>query len=150
MKRLKRMLFDGHNGPLWTRAFEPYKMLGDRYYLRELKTKYGRELIEYGLESQEKKDKILRPLAETYVCENLIKTLEILGITRMVKGHDPQWSYKIAQHCNGRMWIIDVGISKVYQGGHLGAIEIDLVNDKVNVIVGQSQIYTKNNPKKRE
>lgn len=150
MKKLKRVLFDGHNGPLWTRAFEPYKMLGDRQYLRELKLKYGRELIEYGMEDEERKDKVVRPLVETYVCDDLMKTLDILGIKRMVKGHDPQWSYKIAIHCDKKMWIIDVGISKVYQGGHLGAIEIDLVNDNVEVIVDQGQTYTKNKPKKRE
>ena len=125
-------------------------MLGDRTYLRELKSRYGRELVEYGMENDEKKDKIMRPLVETFVCDELVKTLDVLGITRMVKGHDPQWSYKIAVHCEKRMWIIDVGISKVYQGGHLGAIEIDVLTDKVNVIVGQSQTYSKNNPKKRE
>ena len=149
MKHLKNMIFDGTNGPLWTRAFEPYHFFRNKRLMREIKNRYGRELVDECLKDEDKKESILRPLIETFMCDNLKKTLEILNITRMIKGHDPQWSYKIAIHCDGKMLIIDVGISKVYQGGHIGAIEIDLITDKIKII-GESQVYTKDNSKKRE
>eukprot|EP01084_Bolivina_argentea_P108286 193519_1 len=125
----------GSDGPLWSRAFEPRKYFtaAGKNELNEVRNEYGKELVNYCLENEERKEKILNVLIEKYVCQHLQKTLDILGVKRMIKGHDPQPDGKVAQHCNGKSWIIDVGISKAY-GGHIGAIEIDLMSDTVNVI----------------
>ena len=92
-----------------------------------------------GVERDDVKEKALKPLIERYMCAHLRETLDALGVSRMVKGHDPQGNGKVAVHCDGGLYIIDVGISAAY-GGHLGAIEIDLVRDAVTV-VGEAHHY---------
>jgi hypothetical protein len=37
---------------------------------------------------------------------------------RMVVGHTPQLNGKILPRCRGRVYVIDVGISRVYGGNH--------------------------------
>ena len=46
----------------------------------------------------------------------------------MVVGHTPQSSGQVLSRCNGLVYVIDVGISRVY-GGHSAALEI--VGDRV-------------------
>lgn len=61
---------------------------------------------------------------EAVVCPLLDEALEYLNATRMVVGHTPQLSGKVLKRCRGRVFVVDVGISRVY-GGHSAALEID-------------------------
>ncbi|KAI8906449.1 Metallo-dependent phosphatase-like protein [Gorgonomyces haynaldii] len=65
---------------------------------------------------------------EASVCPLLQQALVDLNATRMVIGHTPQMNGQILPRCNGRVFVIDVGISRVY-GGHSAALEI--TQDKV-------------------
>lgn len=60
---------------------------------------------------------------EREVCPQLERALLYLNATRMIVGHTPQLSGKILDRCNGKVLVIDVGISRVY-GGHSAALEI--------------------------
>ncbi|KAJ3404195.1 hypothetical protein HDV05_007313 [Chytridiales sp. JEL 0842] len=62
------------------------------------------------------------------VCEELDRVLEKTGAKRMVLGHTPQMSGQILTRCNGKVFVIDVGISSYY-GSNCAALEI--VGDKV-------------------
>jgi hypothetical protein len=48
-------------------------------------------------------------------CGELSKTLEALGVERMVVGHTPQLG-GITSACDGRVWRIDTGMASYYQG----------------------------------
>ena len=48
-------------------------------------------------------------------CEQLGRALTMLGAKRMVVGHTPQ-AHGITSACDGRVWRIDVGMSKFYAG----------------------------------
>ncbi|RKO96368.1 hypothetical protein CXG81DRAFT_2408, partial [Caulochytrium protostelioides] len=61
---------------------------------------------------------------EPVACRNVEEALGYLGAKRIVMGHTPQLETgKILSRCDGRILIIDIGISQVY-GGHTGAVEI--------------------------
>ncbi len=62
-------------------------------------------------------------------CEALDRSLEILGVARMVVGHTVQKDVSAA--CDGKIWRIDAGMSKHY-GGTPHALEI--VNGEVKAI----------------
>ncbi|UJR83841.1 shewanella-like protein phosphatase [Sandaracinus amylolyticus] len=68
--------------------------------------------------------------AET--CATLARTLERLGVTRMVIGHTVQ-DEGIGSACEGRVWRIDVGLSRHY-GGPIEVLEIE--GDEVEVLRG--------------
>ncbi|KAI8149538.1 Metallo-dependent phosphatase-like protein [Fennellomyces sp. T-0311] len=57
------------------------------------------------------------------ICPTLEMALESLKADRMVMGHTVQRDGRIHTRCNGKIVLIDIGISKVY-GGHYGALEI--------------------------
>jgi hypothetical protein len=42
----------------------------------------------------------------------------------MVVGHTPQLNGKVLSRCSGKLFVIDVGISRAY-GGHLAALSIN-------------------------
>jgi len=48
-------------------------------------------------------------------CKRLTKTLDILGVSRMVVGHTPQLG-GITSACEGRVWRIDTGMASYYHG----------------------------------
>lgn len=48
-------------------------------------------------------------------CSELSKTLDALGVARMVVGHTPQLG-GITSACDGRVWRIDTGMASFYQG----------------------------------
>jgi hypothetical protein len=60
---------------------------------------------------------------EATACPALERSLSAVGVRRMVVGHTVQESGKILARCGGRLSVIDVGISKVYEGGHLAVWE---------------------------
>lgn len=60
---------------------------------------------------------------ESVICDLLDTALENLNAKRMVVGHTPQMDGKILNRCGGKLFVIDVGISRVY-GGHSAAIKI--------------------------
>lgn len=60
---------------------------------------------------------------ESKACPMLKETLELLEATRMVVGHTVQRDGLIHTRCDGKLVLIDIGISKVY-GRHRGALEI--------------------------
>lgn len=51
---------------------------------------------------------------ESIVCPLLEKALHYLNATRMVVGHTPQLSGRVLKRCSGKVFVIDVGISRVY------------------------------------
>jgi hypothetical protein len=61
---------------------------------------------------------------EEVACPRLERSLRALGASRMVVGHTMQDSGRILSRCGGRLSVIDVGISRVYDGGHLAAWEV--------------------------
>ncbi|ORX49192.1 Metallo-dependent phosphatase [Hesseltinella vesiculosa] len=61
---------------------------------------------------------------EPGVCEAVQQTLSILKADRMIIGHTPQLDGQILTRCDGKIIVIDIGLSWVY-GGHAGALEID-------------------------
>jgi hypothetical protein len=60
---------------------------------------------------------------ESSVCQVLDHALQLLNATRMVVGHTPQMDGKVLSRCEHKVFVIDVGISRVY-GGHSAALEI--------------------------
>ncbi|CAG8519160.1 619_t:CDS:2 [Funneliformis mosseae] len=69
--------------------------------------------------------------------EELDKVLEVLKVKRMVVGHTVCMK-NIVSNFNGKVYIIDVGISSFY-GGHLAALEI--IGDKVREIYPEDTKY---------
>ncbi|KAI8892782.1 Metallo-dependent phosphatase-like protein [Globomyces pollinis-pini] len=74
------------------------------------------------------------------VCEELETALKHMNATRMVVGHTPQASGEILKRCDGQVYVIDVGISRVY-GGHSAAIEI--VGDEVTALYASKRVRLK-------
>jgi hypothetical protein len=60
---------------------------------------------------------------EAVACPNLGKALAALGAKRMVVGHTTRRDGKIQVRCQGRLAVIDIGISDHY-GAHHGALEL--------------------------
>jgi hypothetical protein len=60
---------------------------------------------------------------ERIVCNELKSALKKLNATRMVVGHTPQLDGRVLSRCENRLFVIDVGISRVY-GGHFAALSI--------------------------
>jgi hypothetical protein len=60
---------------------------------------------------------------ESKVCQVLDSALELMNATRMVIGHTPQLDGKILSRCEHKVFVVDVGISRVY-GGNSAALEI--------------------------
>lgn len=60
---------------------------------------------------------------ESVACTRLATSLEALGARRMVVGHTTRRDGRIQERCNGRLYVIDIGIAEHY-GGHVGALEI--------------------------
>jgi len=56
-------------------------------------------------------------------CATLGEALEGLGVRRMVVGHTVQ-EQGINSGCDGRVWRIDTGMSKAYEGGPVQVLEI--------------------------
>jgi hypothetical protein len=63
-------------------------------------------------------------------CALLEESLEILGAERMIVAHTVQES--ITARCDGRVWAVDVGLSRYY-GGPLQVLEI--INDGIPSII---------------
>ncbi|KAH6560086.1 hypothetical protein BASA60_000085 [Batrachochytrium salamandrivorans] len=61
--------------------------------------------------------------SEKVICKQLDKALADMNAVRMVVGHTPQLDGTVLSRCNGKLHVIDVGISRVY-GGNSAAIEI--------------------------
>jgi len=61
-------------------------------------------------------------LPESKICGPLQQSLKLLGVKRMVVGHTIQ--PQVHAKCDGRLIMQDVAISSVYDGGHVGAVEI--------------------------
>ncbi|KAJ3054722.1 hypothetical protein HK097_000968 [Rhizophlyctis rosea] len=74
---------------------------------------------------------------EDTVCSVLDKVLSILKANRMVIGHTPQRDGRILSRCKGRVFVIDVGISRVY-GGNAAALEI--VGDRVKALYPSGKV----------
>lgn len=60
---------------------------------------------------------------EHEICRILDEALNYMNASRMVIGHTPQMDGKILSRCQHKVFVIDVGISRVY-GGHSAALEI--------------------------
>ncbi|KAI8644061.1 Metallo-dependent phosphatase-like protein [Parasitella parasitica] len=60
---------------------------------------------------------------EDAICSVLDQALELLEANRMVVGHTVQHDGAIRTRCDGKVILIDIGISKAYSGGK-GALEI--------------------------
>ncbi|BGP25899.1 serine/threonine protein phosphatase [Rhodotorula toruloides] len=54
---------------------------------------------------------------EDEICERVEKALEMLNVRRMVMGHTPQFE-GILSRCDGKILLIDTGISRAYGGAH--------------------------------
>lgn len=67
---------------------------------------------------------------DSLACRTLAEALEILGAGRMVMGHTVQ-RQGISSACDGRAWLIDVGLAEAY-GGPTQVLEI--VGDSVRVL----------------
>ena len=114
----------GNNGPIWTREFEP------RFYDRKL---IGDIIIKHehkigGGESHEEK-----MILYNHMCNQVMKTLQLLNVKRMVIGHNVQPKGVVTETCDSKLFKIDVGLSRAY-GGSLGAIIIDIKTDSVTVV----------------
>ena len=57
---------------------------------------------------------------ESTVCARLTEALQAVGRSRMVVGHTTRPDGRIQTRCDGRLHVVDIGISDAY-GGHLGA-----------------------------
>jgi hypothetical protein len=68
---------------------------------------------------------------ENFICKQLDDALEKFNAKRMVVGHTPQLNGMILSRCDGKMFVIDVGISRIY-GGNSAALEI--LGDEVYVL----------------
>lgn len=65
-------------------------------------------------------------------CDELDESLAILGATRMIVAHTVQTT--ISSYCDGKVWAVDVGMSRFY-GGPIEVLEI--VNDKTLTVLRQ-------------
>lgn len=65
-------------------------------------------------------------------CESLAEVLAALGVKRMVVGHQIQEG-GISHACEGRVWRIDIGLSRGY-GGTDHAEVLEIKGDGVNVL----------------
>jgi hypothetical protein len=63
-------------------------------------------------------------------CAMLSESLDLLRAKRMIVAHTVQDS--ITSHCDGRVWVVDVGMSRYY-GGVIQVLEI-LDDETVSVI----------------
>lgn len=61
--------------------------------------------------------------SEAVVCDELGRSLELVGARRMVVGHTVQDDGRITARCDGRVVLIDTGISAHY-GSHVAALQI--------------------------
>ena len=129
----RKEMMTGMHGPFWTRAFDPRNYITQKDLLQELEDEYTDKVVDLGMNDDSVMNKAMKPLIDNFMCSHLRATFEILWVKRMVKGHDPQPKGKIADLCDGGLFIIDVGLSAMY-GGHTAAIEIDLLRDEVHVI----------------
>ncbi|KAJ3329270.1 hypothetical protein HDU76_008257 [Blyttiomyces sp. JEL0837] len=68
---------------------------------------------------------------EITMCKHLDKALKIIGAKRMVIGHTPQESGQILSRCNGKVFVIDVGISRAY---YSGCAVLEIVGDRVTAL----------------
>jgi Calcineurin-like phosphoesterase len=57
-------------------------------------------------------------------CADLRASLQLLGARRMVVGHTRTKNNRVQARCQGALLAADVSLSGVYQGGHLGALEL--------------------------
>jgi len=71
------------------------------------------------------------------ICKDLRSALKAMNAKRMIIGHTPQQNGRILPRCNNMVFVIDVGISRVY-GGHRAALEI--IGDQVNAIYKNGKI----------
>ncbi|ETO20006.1 serine/threonine protein phosphatase [Reticulomyxa filosa] len=108
------LLLTGENGPIWTRYFE------SKFYTERMVEDIS-DLSETNKKSVSN---------EEYMCQLVEQTVQKLGVSRMIIGHNPQSDGKVNVRCNGQLISIDVGISAFY-GNNLGAIEIDLKTDNI-------------------
>jgi hypothetical protein len=69
---------------------------------------------------------------EVHACPELTRSLHALGARRMVVGHTRREDGRIATRCDGRLIVIDVGLSAFYDGGHLAVL--DLTNGDATAI----------------
>ncbi|RKP09030.1 Metallo-dependent phosphatase-like protein, partial [Thamnocephalis sphaerospora] len=60
---------------------------------------------------------------ERVVCAALKRALDIMGVKQMVTGHTLQNKGQVLTRCDGRLFVIDVGISRAYKGAQ-AAIDI--------------------------
>lgn len=60
---------------------------------------------------------------EAAACPALASSLAQLGARRMVVGHTTRKDGRIEVRCDGRLYVIDIGIADGY-GAHLGALEL--------------------------
>ncbi|RKP07341.1 Metallo-dependent phosphatase-like protein, partial [Thamnocephalis sphaerospora] len=60
---------------------------------------------------------------ENMACSTLQRALDIMGAKRMVVGHTVQDNGRVLSRCNGRFFVIDVGISRSIKGRQ-AALEI--------------------------
>ncbi|KAI7870949.1 Metallo-dependent phosphatase-like protein [Spinellus fusiger] len=72
---------------------------------------------------------------EETVCPLLDQALAYMKVDRMVVGHTVQRNGRIHTRCQGKVILIDIGISFVY-GGHRGALEI--IGDQVTALYENS------------
>jgi hypothetical protein len=61
---------------------------------------------------------------EATACKALAEALAAMGARRMVVGHTRTEDFRIQTRCEGALVAIDVSMSKAYDGGHLGVLEI--------------------------
>ncbi|CAO3595447.1 unnamed protein product [Absidia cylindrospora] len=84
---------------------------------------------------------------EPDICEITEKALTYMKADRMVMGHTVQRDGEIRTRCNGKIILVDIGISWVY-GGYVGALEI--VGDELTAIYENGRVSLtppKNQPK---
>ncbi|CAO3642934.1 unnamed protein product [Cunninghamella echinulata] len=74
---------------------------------------------------------------EPDICEVADTALRFLKADRMIMGHTVQRDGEIRTRCNGKIILIDIGISWVY-GGYIGALEI--IGDGVNAIYEHGKV----------
>lgn len=70
-------------------------------------------------------------LPEAEACPEIEKTLKVTNTKRMVIGHTPQTYGKIRTKCDGKLILVDIGISRCIAGGYNGYLEI--LNNKKEI-----------------
>jgi hypothetical protein len=81
------------------------------------------------------RDYSLEPVAPS-VCDKLGEVLGALNVKRMVVGHTVQ-NTGISSACDGRVWRIDVGLSRYYGDGPIQVLEIQ--QGKLRVLSAQRE-----------